>query len=187
MAKYVGSEEYVIPTKGRLRRTFFLKGRQQPVVSGLKMRKRTDSPPRTASPYDTNLAAEFHVLSILHRLGADASLTLGNKKAVDIAIVRGAGRAITVDVKGVAGRHDWPADNVRIPEHGRHFLVLVSFEGQIVNPSSCPSVWVVPARRLGSFMRKYRVRKVISRAAIKDQGRRYRDAWHLLTANVKGR
>ena len=27
--------------------------------------------------YNTNLAAEFHVLSILHRLGASASLTLG--------------------------------------------------------------------------------------------------------------
>ena len=37
--------------------------------------------------YDTNLAAEFHVLSMLHRLGADASLTLGNKKAVDIIVV----------------------------------------------------------------------------------------------------
>jgi hypothetical protein len=34
--------------------------------------------------YNTNLAAEFYVLSLLHRLGADAALTLGNKKAVDI-------------------------------------------------------------------------------------------------------
>lgn len=34
--------------------------------------------------YDTNLAAEFYVLSCLHRLGGAANLTLGNKKAVDI-------------------------------------------------------------------------------------------------------
>jgi hypothetical protein len=36
--------------------------------------------------YNTNLAAEFYVLSILHRLGAEAALTLGNKKAVDINV-----------------------------------------------------------------------------------------------------
>ena len=40
------------------------------------------------SGYNTNLAAEFHVLSMLHRLGADATLTLGNKKGVDIVVVR---------------------------------------------------------------------------------------------------
>ena len=34
-------------------------------------------------PYNTNLAAEFYVLSALHRLGAEATLTLGNKKAVE--------------------------------------------------------------------------------------------------------
>ena len=53
--------------------------------------------------YNTNLAAEFHVLSILHRLGEDANLTLGNKKSVDIAVIR-AWDAITVDVKGLAGK-----------------------------------------------------------------------------------
>ncbi|MFC1789277.1 hypothetical protein ACFLZE_05135 [Thermodesulfobacteriota bacterium] len=39
--------------------------------------------------YNTNLAAEFHVLSILHRLGYEATLTLGNKKAVDISRIPG--------------------------------------------------------------------------------------------------
>jgi hypothetical protein len=41
--------------------------------------------------YNTNLAAEFYVLSMLHRLGADAALTLGNKKAVDIIVVKANG------------------------------------------------------------------------------------------------
>jgi hypothetical protein len=53
--------------------------------------------------YDTNLAAEFHALSVLYRLGAEATLTLGNKKSVDIVVVRSAGDTITVDVKGIAG------------------------------------------------------------------------------------
>jgi hypothetical protein len=37
--------------------------------------------------YNTNLASEFYVLSMLHRFGCDASLTLGNKKSVDIVVV----------------------------------------------------------------------------------------------------
>jgi hypothetical protein len=63
--------------------------------------------------YNTNLAAEFHILSILHRLGAEA--TLSNKKSVDIVLTRKAGDAVTIDVKGVSGKYDWPADNVHAP------------------------------------------------------------------------
>lgn len=51
--------------------------------------------------YNTNLAAEFYVLSMLYRLGADASLILGNKKAVDIVVASTPGRTVTIDVKGV--------------------------------------------------------------------------------------
>ena len=62
------------------------------------------SPPaQIMAGYDTNLAAEFHALSVLYRLGAEATLTLGNKKSVDIVVVRSAGDTITVDVKGIAG------------------------------------------------------------------------------------
>lgn len=43
------------------------------------------------SGYNTNLAADFYVLSILHRLGAEATLTLGNKKSIDIVVTRKAG------------------------------------------------------------------------------------------------
>lgn len=131
-----------------------------------------------ADPYNTNLAAEFYVLSMLHRRGADASLTLGNKKAVDIVVTRGAGRIVTVDVKGVAGRWDWPADNVRVPAHARHVLVLVSFEGQVRDPQAVPSVWVIPAQKLAPFIRKYKTRTVISRAAVRSGAVRFRDAWH---------
>jgi hypothetical protein len=134
-----------------------------------------------SEPYNTNLAAEFHVMSVLHRLGADVALSLGNKKAVDITVVRGEGEAVTVDVKGVAGAFDWPADNVRVPDHDRHFLVLVSFEGRIAELGQVPSVWVVPARALPPFLRAYKTRTVISRAAIRAEGARFQDAWTLLT------
>ena len=139
-----------------------------------------------AEPYNTNLAAEFHVLSLLYRLGADAALSLGNKKAVDITVVRGEGEAVTVDVKGVAGAFDWPADNVRVPDHGRHYLALVSFEGRIADVNQMPSVWVVPARELAPFLRTYKTRTVVSRAALRAEGGRFRDAWPLLLGDTSG-
>lgn len=54
------------------------------------------------SGYNTNLASEFHVLSVLHRLGADANLTLGNKKSVDIFLTRDTGECVMVEVKDVS-------------------------------------------------------------------------------------
>jgi hypothetical protein len=132
------------------------------------------------SGYDTNLAAEFHVLSLLHRLGANATLTLGNKKSVDIVLVREENDTVTIDVKGVSGGYDWPADNVRAPLGSCHFLVLISFEGQIRRLDSVPRVWVVPYKEIGQFMKQYKGRKNISRALILRRGAKYRDAWDLV-------
>lgn len=75
--------------------------------------------------YDTNLAAEFYVISCLHRIGLTANLTLGNKKGVDIVVVREAGDAVTVEVKGVAKKYDWPANNLVAENPNRHFVALV--------------------------------------------------------------
>jgi hypothetical protein len=91
----------------------------------------------------TNLAAEFDVLSMLYRRGADASLTLGNKKAVDIVVALPPGQTASIDVKGVAGPHDWPCDNLRLPAPLHHFIVLVSFEGKLADPCTIPEECLV--------------------------------------------
>lgn len=101
--------------------------------------------------YNTNLAAEFYALSMLHRLGCDASLTLGNKKSVDIVLVREAGDVVTIDVKGLAGKTSWPVDNVK-KKSGAHFLVFVSFLGKIGDHAIAPEVYVVPSKELEPFV-----------------------------------
>jgi hypothetical protein len=126
--------------------------------------------------YNTNLAAEFYVLSMLHRIGADAALTLGNKKAIDI-IVTNEGRTITIDVKGVEKRYDWPADNVHLLDSPQHFYVLICFEGKIADPLALPSAWIIPANQLAQFIRKYQTRIVISRAEVKAKGQAFLHAW----------
>jgi hypothetical protein len=127
--------------------------------------------------YNTNLAAEFYVLSVLHRLGADANLTLGNKKSVDIAVVRGAGDSLTIDVKGLAGKTGWPIDNFRGGRE-RHFLALVCYLGKIADPNVVPEVYIVPSKEVDAIT--YFApggRKVISLSTARKAGTRFRDAW----------
>jgi len=134
------------------------------------------------SHYNTNLASEFYVLSILHRLGADATLTLGNKKSVDIAVVRDAGNSVTVDVKGLAGKTSWPVDNVKEAKKN-HFLVFVCFLGRIADPELLPEVYVVPSMQVGKFT--YHApnsnRKVVQLSRLRKDAGKYKDAWHLIT------
>ncbi len=136
---------------------------------------------RNQSQYNTNLAGEFWVLSALHRRGLEAHLTLGNKKSVDIVIVHGPQRLSTVEVKALAKRYDWPADNITRFNDSAHFYVLLSFEGRIGDPSFSPSAWVIPSGEMEHFKRKYRTRSVISRALIERDGIRFKDAWDQLT------
>jgi len=130
--------------------------------------------------YNTNLASEFYVLSTLHRLGLDAVLTLGNKKSVDLAVVRDAGDSVTVDVKGLAGKTAWPVDNVKDAKK-QHFLVFVCYCGKIREVDVSPEVWVIPSTNLAPFV--YHApggRKVVQRSKLLQEATKFRNAWHLI-------
>ena len=135
-------------------------------------------------PYNTNLAAEFWVLSALYRIGVEAHLTLGNKKAIDIVIIGDVKNIITVDVKGLAGPYDWPADNIRDLNDPNHIYVFLSFENKIADTSSTPSVWVIPSMQLKEFMIEYKTRTVVSRSLVKKNGTSFRDGWHLINKDI---
>lgn len=136
--------------------------------------------------YHTNLAAEFYVLSCLHRLGLDANLTLGNRKGVDIVVAREAGDAVTVEVKGLAGKYEWPADNLTAQNPANHFVALVSFEDRIDEiEMPPPSVWIVPFREIERFKRAYRTRTNVSRSAIKHDGSEFENAWWLIAGTTE--
>ena len=128
--------------------------------------------------YNTNLAAEFWVLSALYRLGVEAHLTLGNKKSIDILIHGNSQTICTVDVKGLAGSYDWPADNIKVRNNPNHFYILLSFEGKILEPLVSPSVWIIPCTQIGPFIRQFKTRAVVSRALVKRDGSKFKNAWH---------
>lgn len=134
------------------------------------------------SRYDTNLAAEYYVLSCLHRIGLTANLTLGNKKGVDVVVVREAGDAVTVEVKGVASKYDWPANNLKADKPDQHFVALVCFEGRIADSEMPrPRVWIVPFADVKQFMRDFPGGRVnVSRATLLSGGGQFENAWHLI-------
>lgn len=132
------------------------------------------------SGYNTNLASEFHVLSCLHRLGMNATLTLGNKKGVDIVVAREKGDAVTVEVKGLAGKTGWPVDNVQTATP-THFLAFVCFVGRIDDLSFTPEVYVVPSSALGAL--RYDApggRRLLRYHHAKKDASKYLNAWHLI-------
>ncbi len=128
--------------------------------------------------YDTNLAAEFHALSVLYRLGAEATLTLGNKKSVDTVVVRSAGDTITVDVKGIAGTTCWPVGNVPT-DRAKHFVVFVSFLNRIGDPSVSPEVYVVPAQCI-SKLRSHGGWRAVGLSTLRKADPSYRNGWKQL-------
>lgn len=135
------------------------------------------------TPYNTNLAAEFWVLSALHRLNIEALLTLGNKKAVDILVRRGS-TIYTVDVKGLAKRYDWPADNITEFQNPNHVYILLTFNGNISDPLAIPSVWVIPSNKLAPFIKRYQTRSVISRSLVVNNGAEFHNNWEYLLNDV---
>jgi len=97
------------------------------------------------------LAAKFYVLSVLHRLGAEANLTYAQPDNVDIAAVRQSGEAFTIEVKTLTGTSQWPVERFKARKH--HFVVFVCFEGEWRrNPQVAPDVYIWTSESLKAFI-----------------------------------
>ena len=129
--------------------------------------------PTERSSYNTNLAAEYYVLSTLYRKGVEAYLTIGNKKAVDIVVRAKDGRTLSLDVKGLAGTTCWPIDNLEAAPD--HYVVFVSFLNDIGNELRVPEVYVVPAQSIErehlDYRNPKRNRHVVQLARMREAGR----------------
>ena len=119
-------------------------------------------------------------MSVLQRMGDDAALSLGNKKSVDIAVIKSVGESVTIDVKGLAGTTSWPVDNVKKYKSG-HFLVFVCYSGKISSPEVLPEVWIVPSQELEPLVyNSPKGRRVVQRSVMRKAGSKYKYACTLL-------
>jgi len=121
-------------------------------------------------------------LSALYRLGLAANLTLGNKKGVDIVVACGPGRAITIEVKAVAGKNDWLVGRLGLEPRDHHFVVLVSYEARFAEPDESPKVWVFAHDEIVPLIRtaKNGSTRYISRKEVRESAAAHAQGWDRL-------
>ena len=101
----------------------------------------------------TGIASEFYVLSMLLRKGADATLTLGNKKNIDIFVNKD-GKALTIDVKGLKSTGDFILGNHEETfQDKNHYFIFVHYHNFEDN-SLLPDIFVVPATEISELLKK---------------------------------
>lgn len=103
--------------------------------------------------YNTNLASEYLMMSLLCRAGKDAYLSLGNKKGVDIIVKTEKGAICVVEVKGVNDKHvPWPVGTKGIlPQADNLFYALVCYNSKIANLIESAEFWLIPSNQLVHF------------------------------------
>lgn len=99
--------------------------------------------------YNTNLASEYFVMSLMCRAGKEAYLSLGNKKGVDVIVKTLKGSMCIVEVKGVNKRNDWLINNLGKFEVAPNLIyALVCYHGEIADLTSTPDFWIIPSLKL---------------------------------------
>jgi len=133
--------------------------------------------------YNTNLASEYYVLSMLYRQGFDAYITLGNRKGIDIILNLNDEKQITIDVKGLQGTTLFPLDNVDDQTaKPNHFVVFLSFLNKMSDPLVLPEIYVVPHNDLKDLMyhNPKGNRKGINLSMLRSTAAAYRNNWEIL-------
>ena len=123
----------------------------------------------------TGMASEFYVLSMLFRKGANAQLTLGNNKFVDIVVQKGS-KTLTIDVKGLKGKTNFPIDNLSNYDPN-HYVIFVCYNNKIEDHNTIPDCYILKAKHLKSNSKKLvyqnpkRTRRVVTLTALKENAR----------------
>jgi len=127
----------------------------------------------------TNLSSEYFVMSALYRHGLNPSLTLGNKKSVDILLQK---RNVirTIDVKGLRSKTAWLLGNKFESYFRNHFLILITYLNNFDNTTATPECWIIPALQLKQFAKPTKKGLVINYADLKKHTKKYHERWDLL-------
>jgi hypothetical protein len=130
-----------------------------------------------ANSFNTGIASEYLILSLLYRQGVEAYLSQGNKKSIDIRIIKSDGTSISVDVKSVRGYSSLVVNNVKAENN--HFVVLVIYKNQFEKLDLLPDIYIVPSNQLESITEIYGNEKRVLKGKIKD----FKDSWEYIIEN----
>lgn len=125
------------------------------------------------SGYNTGIASEYFILSQLYRLGYEAYITIGNKKSIDIRIIKD-DKTITLDVKGVQGYSSLIVNNVTYKS--THFIAFVIYNNSFSDLSINPEVYIVPSIDIPNIQKIFGTQKRVFKGKLLP----YKDKWESL-------
>ena len=132
---------------------------------------------KRANTFDTGVAAEYFVLSQIYRLGLEAYISQGNKKAIDIRVIQENGNPISVDVKAVRGYSSLVVNNVKTNEN--HFIAFVIYNNKFEDVLTQSEVYIVPSLEVPSITQHFKEERRVTKGSLES----YLNNWGALRAN----
>jgi hypothetical protein len=129
----------------------------------------------SANGYNTGIASEYLILHKLFRLELEAYMTQGNKKSIDIRVIKGDKTAISIDVKAVRGYSSLVVNN--IVSRKDHFIIFVVYNNKFEDLTVEPKIFIAPSEVVvKSMVRDFKK----ERRVLKKTLEAYEDRWDLL-------
>ena len=130
-------------------------------------------------PTNTNLASEFFVASQLFRLGHNVTITLGKTKEIDLVVMNKQGKVVTIDVKGLKNKTNWPVNPKLISKN--HYYVFVSYLNKFSSLDKEPEIFIVPSNRIKQLLGRWTGNPNVNALGYrKIKNTKYKNAWGLL-------
>ena len=100
------------------------------------------------------MAGEFHAMEILHRLGHQPALTLGNAKTIDILSKAPSGNVYEVSVKAIRGGGKW---GIGMDDYSKseNLVFMLFWYKSFEDINTLPDVWIVPAQKAESIKKQW--------------------------------
>jgi len=128
-----------------------------------------------ANSYNTGIASEYLVLSLIYRQGFEAYISLGNKKSIDIRIVKSEHETLSIDVKSVRGYSSLVVNNVITAPN--HFIIFVVYNNNFEDLKTHPEIFIVPSIELSTITETYEKEKRVLKGKLKS----YKDRWDYIS------
>lgn len=108
----------------------------------------------SATGHATGMAGEFHAMEILHRLGHQPALTLGNAKTIDILSRSPSGRIYEISVKAIRGGGKWGIGKEDYA-HYENLIFMLFWYKNFSDISTHPETWIIPANEAEKIKRPW--------------------------------
>jgi hypothetical protein len=128
---------------------------------------------RKANSYNTGIASEYYILAQLYRLGYEAYVSLGNKKSIDIRIVKDE-KTVTLDVKAVQGYSSLIVNNLTYK--ASHFVAFVIYNNKFEDLKFVPEVYIMSSLDVKTIEKSFKDQKRVFKGELQP----FKDNWKCL-------